>query len=113
MLMEKPAHLVLRVRFAFFLTVLLLDALLPSELFFIVDLPWPLMCIILLRVLDPLLVPLLSSSVNILKCLITARKRLPFNTAVGAPQRTQKNTGRRFLMCFTKWLEDNKETSRC
>lgn len=64
MLMEKPAHLVLRVRFAFFLTVLLLDALLPSELFFIVDLPWPLMCIVLLRVLDPLLVPLLSSSVN-------------------------------------------------
>lgn len=64
MLMEKPAHLVLRVQFAFLLTVLLLATLLPSEFFFIVELPWPLMLIVLLRMLNPLLVPLLSSSVN-------------------------------------------------
>ena len=64
MLMEKPARLVLRVRFAFFLAVLLLDTLLPAELFFLVALPWPLMLIVLLRMLSPLLVPLLSSSVN-------------------------------------------------
>lgn len=63
MLMEKPARLVLRVRFAFFLAVLL-DTLLPAELFFLVALPWPLMLIVLLRMLSPLLVPLLSSSVN-------------------------------------------------
>lgn len=64
MLVEKPTHLVLRVQFAFFLTVLLFDTLFPSEFFFIMDLPWPLMLIVLLHMLNPLLVPLLSSSAN-------------------------------------------------
>lgn len=64
MLMEKPTHLVLCVRFALLLTVLLLDTLLPSEFLFIVNLPWPLLLIVRLRVLSPQLVPLLSSSVN-------------------------------------------------
>lgn len=64
MLMEKPTHLVLCVQFALLLAVLLLDTLLPSEFLFIVNLPWPLLLIVRLRVLGPQLVPLLSSSVN-------------------------------------------------
>ena len=64
MLMEKPTHLVLRVRSALLLAVLLLDTFLPPEFLVLVNLPWPLLLIVRLRVLSPQPVPLLSSSVN-------------------------------------------------
>lgn len=64
LLMEKPTQLVLHFLFALFLTLLLFDTLFPFEFFLLVGFSWPLMLIFLLHVLQPLLVPFLSSSVN-------------------------------------------------
>lgn len=64
MLMENPAQLVLHFRFAFLLTVFLLDALFPPGFLLIAEFSWSLVLVILLHVLKPLLVPFLGSSVK-------------------------------------------------
>lgn len=63
-LMEKPTQLVLCFLFAFLLTILLFDTLLPFQFFLLVEFSWSLMLVLLLHMLQPLLVPFLSSSAN-------------------------------------------------